>query len=154
MFSRLAPYDRWETFQSEARHLWDLYRSILKPAAVTRVAVRYINQINIPRSGVELKDYFRTGPEISPDLEQRLDACFMQIQIPQDDLNAKLSITQALVPPSAPETVSVLLDIDLFRTTDLPKTEEEIWLLLGKFRKRKNQAFEACIKNETRRLFF
>ena len=152
--SRLAPYDRWDTFQPEARRLWDLYRSTLLPTAVIRVAVRYINQINIPHSSVELKDYFRTGPEISPDLEQRVEACFMQVQIPQDDLKAKLSITQTLVPPSAPETASVLLDIDIFRTEDLPTTEEDIWSMLGKFRKRKNQAFEACITKKTRRLFY
>jgi uncharacterized protein (TIGR04255 family) len=153
-FSRLAPYDRWDSFQLEARRLWDLYRSSLLPTEITRVAVRYINQINIPHASIEWKDYFRTGPEISPNLEQRVEACFVQIQIPQDDLKAKLSITQTLVPPSTPETVSVLLDIDLFRTEALPSTEEDMWTLLGKFRTRKNQAFEACLTKETRKLFY
>lgn len=41
--SRLAPYERWESFRDEARRLWDVYRSVAKPIKVIRVAVRYIN---------------------------------------------------------------------------------------------------------------
>src|SRR5205809_5097721 len=41
-FSRLAPYDRWESFRDEGRRLWDIYRSVTRPEAITRIAVRYI----------------------------------------------------------------------------------------------------------------
>lgn len=67
-FSLLGPYDQWEPFCEEARALWNVYRSALKPSRVTQIAVRYINRLDIPFASVELKDYLRTVPEVSPDL--------------------------------------------------------------------------------------
>jgi uncharacterized protein (TIGR04255 family) len=67
-YSALAPYDEWEGFRPEAKHLWKLYRDICHPIRVTRVAVRYINRIDIPlknsdpRSSLQLEDYFKTYP--------------------------------------------------------------------------------------------
>ena len=71
-FNRLAPYVSWEEFSSDAKSLWEIYKEICKPTHVTRAAVRYINQINIPINRlIDLKDYLRTVPEVSPDLPQQ-----------------------------------------------------------------------------------
>jgi uncharacterized protein (TIGR04255 family) len=65
-YSFLPPYDRWESFRGEAKQLWDLYRDTYRPTLVTRVAVRYINRINVPlrsaerKDALRLEDYFRT----------------------------------------------------------------------------------------------
>lgn len=71
-FSRLAPYDKWETFRDEARRLWELYRAVANPKSVNRVAVRYINRLDLPIPLSDFKDYLRTVPEVSPDLPQGL----------------------------------------------------------------------------------
>ena len=42
-FSRLKPYDKWESLRDEARELWQHYVQIASPETVTRVALRYIN---------------------------------------------------------------------------------------------------------------
>ena len=47
-FSRLRPYTRWEEVYSEAQKLWEIYRLATKPVSVTRLALRYINSIEIP----------------------------------------------------------------------------------------------------------
>ena len=44
-FSRLEPYEDFERLRDEARRLWNIYRDVVRPRRVTRVAVRYINQI-------------------------------------------------------------------------------------------------------------
>src|SRR5207253_4384748 len=79
-FSRLAPYNGWESFCSEARRLWNIYREVTQPQAVTRAAVRYINRLDLPLPIRDLKDYLRTVPEVSPDLPQGLSGYFMQLQ--------------------------------------------------------------------------
>jgi uncharacterized protein (TIGR04255 family) len=152
-FSRLAPYDRWETFREEAHRLWKLYRSVAKPVNITRVAVRYINRLDLPLPMEDLKAYLRTVPEVSPDLPQGLDSYLMQLAIPQEDINASLLLNEALLPPSDPSTASVLLDIDLFRELAAPIEDEELWRLLDQFRDRKNKVFEDCITERTRELF-
>src|SRR5215204_6392546 len=144
-FSRLAPYGRWETFREEAHRLWKLYRAVADPMAVTRVAIRYINQLNLPLPMDDFKDYLRTVPEVSPELPQGLSDYLMRLVIPQEDIGAVLLLNQALLPSPDASTASILLDIDLFRELEASIGEEELWTLLDQFRARKNQVFEACI---------
>lgn len=153
-FNQQAPYESWEKFSSEAKSFWRLYKDICKPVHVTRVATRYINQLNIPVDGVvELKDYLSTVPEVSPVLSQKtLQSFFMQLQIPQQDLGCMLVINEALAPPVSPDVVTIILDFDLFRQQSWDSNDEEIWYLLEKLRQRKNEVFEASITDKTREL--
>jgi uncharacterized protein (TIGR04255 family) len=124
----------------------------LEPLAVLRLAVRYINRLDIPAQKIEIKDYFRTMPEVSPDLPQLLVGFFMQLRIPHEDLSCEMLLNQAIVPPPRADTVSVVLDVDLFRTADVPSDEDAIWDYFEKLHVRKNAVFEACITERTREL--
>lgn len=151
-FSRLRPYGSWPELRDEARRLWDIYRGVVNPRKITRVAVRYINQIDIPFSPIEYKDYFRTTPEVSPDLPQALSAFFMQLQFPQIDFGGLLILTQTPVSPPNPATTSVILDLDVYKQTEMV-SDTDAWGLLETLRNRKNEFFEGCITERTRALF-
>ncbi len=151
-FSRLAPYETWDSFRDEARRLWELYRPIAKPKNITRLALRYINKLDLPLPLGDFKDYLRTVPEISPDMTQGLSGYFMQLQLPQADLDALLVLNQTLIPPPEPSIVSVVLDFDLFCKDNVPNEDQDIWKRFEVLRKRKNKVFEACITDKTRRL--
>lgn len=154
-FSQLAPYDTWMTLQSEAHRLWEIYRSIAKPKCIKRVSVRYVNRLDLPVSSsgdLDFKDYLKTVPEISPDLNQGLSNYFMQLHIPQEDLQANLILNEAIFPQERHDVVSVLLDLDLSRLIELSSDGDEVWKLLEKFRRRKNKIFEACITDKTREI--
>jgi uncharacterized protein (TIGR04255 family) len=84
-FSRLAPYDCWESFRDEGRRLWEIYRTVAQPEVVTRIGVRYINRLDLPLQNLDFKHYLRTVPEVSPDLPQGLSGYFMQLRIPLED---------------------------------------------------------------------
>jgi uncharacterized protein (TIGR04255 family) len=152
-FSRLPPYERWEPFRDEARTKWDSFRQTIKPRKVSRVAVRYINRIEIPEPVVDLKRYFRTSPEISPELPQEMSGFFMQVRIPQSDMDAIAVINQTLTNELDQGGVSVILDIDLFRMISDEISEPVLWEFFETLHARKNRIFEACITNETRSLF-
>jgi len=49
--------------------------------------------------------------------------------------------------------VTILLDIDVFRTAELPVDDEEIWKVMEQLREEKNQVFEASITPRARELF-
>ena len=151
-FNRLAPYSTWEDFSGEARRLWEIYKDVCRPTSVIRAAVRFINRLDLPGPALDLKDYLRTVPEVSPDLPQGLSAFFMQLQIPQEDLNCMLVINEAFAPPISPELVSVILDFDLFREQIWQRDDEEIWRFLEELRHRKNQVFNASITEKTKEL--
>lgn len=151
-FSRLAPYETWESFRDEGRRLWTLYRERVSPAEVRRLAVRYINRFDLPGTQIELKDYFRTTPEVSPDLHQLMSGFFMRVVIPQEELKGQLIINQTIVPPANPAVLSVVLDIDLFREIEVPNSEDEIWQFFEQLHDRKNNVFEACITERAREI--
>lgn len=151
-FNRLAPYDSWEELRNDARTMWEIYKDVCKPSSVTRVAVRYINRLDLPGPLVDFKQYLRTVPEVSNDLPQGLASYFMQLQIPQEDLDCMLIINEAFTPPTSPERVSVILDLDAFRERIWQTDDEGIWRFLEELRHRKNLAFEASITDSTRRL--
>src|SRR5207248_752209 len=132
------PYESWEKFRNDARHVWEIYKDICKPVDMTRVAIRFINRLDLPGSGVELKDYLRTVPEVAPDLPQGLSGFFMQLQIPQEDLNCMLIINETFVPSNHPNLVSVMLDFELFCNRIWRSDDEEVWHFLEKLRYRKN----------------
>lgn len=154
-FNRLAPYKSWEEFSNDAKHLWEMYKEIYKPTHVTRAAIRYINQINIPTKGSNnLKDYLRTVPEVSEDIPQNaLHSFFTQLQIPQEDLECMLIISETLVPQPDPTFITVTLDLDLFRQQTWESDDEDIWKFLEKLRYRKNEVFEASITQRTKEMF-
>ena len=153
-FNRLAPYNSWEEFSNDARNLWEIYKDICKPAFVTRAAVRYINRIDIPVEGpIKLQDYLKTAPDIASGLPQKnLSSFFMQLQIPQEDLNCMLVINETLALPPSPGFISVILDIDLFRQQAWQSDDEDIWGILTQLRERKNQVSRESITEKTEEL--
>lgn len=153
-FSRLAEYTSWSEVSAEARRLWEKYRSIASPTDVKRIALRYVNRLDIPLPLRDFATYLRTVPHLSSDLPQGLSSYFMQLQLPVPDLQGTCVINQTIIePPAKPNTVAVVLDIDLFRSTDVATDETSLWEQLEQLRHEKNRVFEACITDEARRLF-
>ena len=157
--SQLHPYGRWEDFRDEAKKIWAVYREAMDPVLVSRLAVRYINRIDIPTQGadsslrIDLEEYFRTVPAVSPDLPHELTGFFMQLRLNQENIGGYVLINQTIVPPPREQLLSVALDIDLIRESDVPSDEDKIWEFFEALHIRKNAIFEACITDKTRRLF-
>lgn len=145
--SRLAPYDCWNDLRDEARRLWDQYRGLTRPERILRIAVRYINRLDLP-TPADLKVYLRTSPEIAPDLPQYLGNWLMHLEIP--DGRRQLIINESVAPPAVPGTVAIFLDIDLFQTLDPPQDDVELWNTFEEFRVRKNEVFERSITEAVR----
>jgi len=98
-------------------------------------------------------DYLRTVLQVSPALPQGLAGYFMQLSIPLDDNKSDATVTETLIPPASPNVVSVILDIDVFRTDNLPSEETALWAMFSELRYAKNRVFEACITDKARDLF-
>lgn len=150
--SRLAPYESWEPFREEAKRLWQIYRSVAVPSRVTRIAVRYVNRLDLPLPLRDFRDYLSTAPEVASGLPQALSGFFMRLVIPQVDINGTLLLNEAIVDPAGSNVVSIVLDIDLFCTDDVPADEEGMWDFFEVLRRRKDEVFEACITDKTREL--
>ena len=154
-FSRFAPYVDWRQLLDEAKRLWGQFVTLLNPNAVVRVAVRYVNQINLPlkHGTLAFENYLKTFPGLGLEEDVVLEQFFVRLVMPQQDLGAKLILTEALLPQQG-ASIGVILDIDLFRENlAINPQSNEIWDILETFRERKNKYFEASITDATRELF-
>jgi uncharacterized protein (TIGR04255 family) len=150
-FSRLAPYTSWEDLKNEAQRLWIFYQESIAPLAVTRLAVRYINKLDLPLPIRDFRDYLRTYPEVSSDMPIGLEGYLMQLQMPCPEQQALVTLSQTLLPLSTPDFISIQLDIEV-TSSQIVSEDEDSWAILEKLRTIKNEMFEACITNRTREL--
>lgn len=152
-FSRLRPYTRWEQVYPEAVRLWEIYRDGTSPVALTRLAVRYINSIEIPLKAFDYDDYFTAAPKIPSELPQALQTFFTRIVVPFQERNAWAAI--ALAPSDIPDPVKtvIILDIDVFSQVNLAPGDSRIHEVFAALREIKNQIFFSSLTEKTKELF-
>lgn len=152
-FNRLKPYDKWETFRGEAKQLWQHYIGIASPQRITRLALRYINRIEIPLPIRDLRDYILTTPEIAPELPQSLENFFMRIVIRDPNSQAVAIMTLTIEQIKDAKVLPLIFDIDVFREAVFDSQNNEIWNTMEKLREYKNTIFFKSVTEKTKELF-
>jgi uncharacterized protein (TIGR04255 family) len=152
-FSRLRPYSRWDEVFAEARRLWGIYMTETKPLLVTRLAVRYINSIEIPSKTLDYDEYFTASPRIPPALPQGLLHFFTRLVIPFPDREAIAIITQTPLDRPDPLNTVIILDIDVSKETKLSPEDSTISDVLSILREIKNEIFFSSVTEKTKELF-
>ena len=153
-YSHLPPYTEWGRFRREAELLWSEFVKICKPQIVTRCAVRYINKIVMPMPKFDAQRFFNIYPTVPVGIPQDIAGLFMQLQMPQTDLDDKSAavINIAFDSSTSVEAPTIILDFDIFKIEEIEPMSGDVWKTLERFRTRKNELFEACITEETREL--
>ena len=144
----LSPYSNWNEFFNEAVELWNIYVSILKPTKVNRIALKYINKIDIPLPINNFQDYVTNMPPIPKSLPQMYNHFFMQIQVPCEDSRYSAVITETMETPTN-KIIPFILDIDVFKNVENDFEINDFNYL----RDVKNIIFEDFITDNTRKLF-
>jgi uncharacterized protein (TIGR04255 family) len=153
-FSRIKPYTNWEEMFDEAIELWGMYRRIAQPEAVTRLAVRYINHINIPLPVDDLSKYFTASPKIPDNIQGIISGFLSKVVVYDLEMDVATNIVQALDKSAKPDKhITVVLDIDSFKTGNFNVNNGEMWEIFANLRNIKNQVFFNSITDETARLF-
>lgn len=153
-FNKLKPYDKWEALRDEAQKLWAHYIEIANPEQVTRVALRYINRIEIPLPLKDLKDYILTVPEIAAGFPQGLRNFFMRLEIPILSIDSLAIVTLTMEPPAETKTLPLIFDIDvIYNSTALDPSSSHVWSKLEDLHNLKNDIFFKSITEKTERLF-
>jgi len=154
-FSHLYPYTSWEKLSVEAKNLWNVYKEIVNPSGVSRIAVRYINNLQIPLPISDFGDFFTSPPLVPAGLPQSL-ASFLQRYLIVDSNDGKVAaVTQALEDSRLdPSKVSFLFDIDAFRVFEnLEPDTEKIWEVLNSLREFKNDIFFKYLTEKTIQIY-
>jgi uncharacterized protein (TIGR04255 family) len=143
-YSSLKDYPGWEVLKEEAREAWRGFFAVTGPVNVSRLAVRYVNAINIPQ-GADYDEYLTTGPRV-PKLVPSIVASFVQrIVVPIEQDSANAIITQTLEQSGAAPAAPAVLDIDVFTNLSIEGTSPNIWSGLEKLRNIANRIFFSSV---------
>lgn len=136
-YSRLAPYQDWDSFQAEAMRCWGIYSRIGKPSNVERIGVRFINRIPMPSS--DLADQYFQDLANAPVALRRKSFFYRDIL----DGPGGTPYTVALVRTvqSKGDDTSILLDVDVLHQEPLAPNPSKIRRHLEAMREIKNLVF-------------
>lgn len=142
-FSVLKNYTSWEPFRAATHELWRQFLEIAGAVAVSRLAVRYINAIDVPM-GADFDDYLTTAPRLPQVVPQFYSSFLQRIVVPFVEVQGHAIITQALEQPTE-SAISTIIDIDVASNCSIAGAAPEIWERLLNLRNIKNRIFFAFI---------
>jgi uncharacterized protein (TIGR04255 family) len=152
-YNWLRPYQTWEDLRDTAQGLWRAYQEVTKPVSVTRVALRYINNVEIPLPFKDFREYLATPPNIPAELPQKVTRFLSRVSIVQETSAFSAIITQAFEGiVGGAKNVTVILDIDTSKRADFAN-DEEIRQALEGLHIFKNDIFFNSLTEEAVRLF-
>jgi uncharacterized protein (TIGR04255 family) len=146
--SKLAPYERWESFRDRARGIWFSYVDVSKPRALTRAAVRFINRIPVPGPIDDFRDFVTVYPSTPWELTSPPAGMFLQLRRVLED-GTSLVINEAVV-TSDPVEVAIVLDFDVFSEGERDFDAEAIWNHIEQLHVLADEAFESSITDRVR----
>lgn len=154
-FGRLAPYEGWDEFSTNAKENWTKARRFFGYREIHRLAIRYINRIDIPtESGVPLEEseYLNVNLNVPVSTVNFIYnyKCEFTFKLPNDAL---CTVRSGVVPSPVVNHMSLLLDMDLYKFSNLPKNDDGIWDFFEELRVHKNALFEDFITDKARDLF-
>lgn len=150
--NRLKPYTSWGQISAEALRLWAVYVDLTKPQTVTRVALRYINHLNLPGPVADLHAYIIEGPRL-PGATQGVITGFrsqLTLEYPEGQMKANvLRVLETSIETAGP---SLLFDIDVYRTGPIDPRADTLEAALLGLRDYKNSIFfegltEQCVRD-------
>lgn len=155
--SKMAPYTSWCDFKNLAYELWNLYLNKLVKVEYTRLAVRYINEIDLPleESGsVEIEDYLTNELKTPKGMPEDVCNFFSRVEVPYPDTGVKAVIVQAFKGHNnESRSISVILDFDIYSAYLEGMNNESIWPYLEELRNIKNIAFRGSLTDKTMETF-
>jgi len=150
----LKPYSGWEDFRSRIEQAIRAYQNAAAPIGVTRIAVRYINRVQVEAAGANVADYLIAAPRLPDELPADLRGFISRLESVYADQPTQLAITIAPVEPSSPAACAWLLDIDVSHEwASEPLPLPSVMVRLDDLKQRQREAFESLITDRSREVF-
>ena len=152
--SNLKVYMGGDQFIDKAMTLWELLVERAKPEIVSRVALRYINRLEIPlKQGDEFTRYLTSAPDLPAGAPQQVSQFLSRIVGQDEQRQATAVVIQQLQGQQPGRSIAVTVDVDVFRTGDFPVDSTALRAVLGSLRMLKNETFFSLLTDETVSLY-
>ena len=133
--------------------LWEFLVARAKPGSVSRVALRYINRLELPLSqGDKFTRYLTSPPELPEGAPQLISEFISRIVGHDERRQATAVVIQKLTKEQAGRPV-ITIDVDVFRNGDFSVDSSALRAILDPLRMLKNETFFSLLTDETIRLY-
>ena len=146
--NRLRPYTSWRALRPQALALWNLYRNTAQQPPCTRIALRYINQIDVVLPDADLSDYFTLLPGV-PRTPGVITEFFSRVVLTDPRTGLAAALTQSSQPSPNPNVGTIWLDIDAYRAAPGGIPDLDIERTLDALHTFKNDLFFGSITEAT-----
>jgi uncharacterized protein (TIGR04255 family) len=139
--NRLKPYTSWEQMSLEALRLWAIYQDLTKPQSVTRLALRYINHLNLPGPVADLAQYIVEAPRLPGTIPGIITTFRAHLTLEYPEGQMKANVLRGLELSIETTGPSFLFDIDVYRMGPIERSEDVLRDALLGLRDYKNRIF-------------
>lgn len=145
LFSRLAPYEGWDSFSQAAAPFWQAFLDLAAPTAVERLGVRFISQVSL-KDAEQVSDYVDQVPAPLEKIGLAAEAFLHQDSFGLPGIPFRLNLVRT-IQPSEPPLIqkSLIVDIDVSTTEMTPL--ESVESRLQEMRFIKNEVFFSFMKD-------
>ena len=151
--NKLKPYSGYEKFIADAERVLKNYIDLTSPKLINRIAMRYINQIIIPETNIELSDYFRFMPQIPDEVTQGINNVLLQIQFALRNSHHQIMTSLRSDISSIEEQTVFFLDIYDMLPINNEAGMSVILKTLNEGHENIERVFEGFITDKARKLF-
>lgn len=150
-FSRLKPYQSWDEHFPEVIKNWNIYSENVVPIRIKRIAIRFINVIEIPRDS-SLQEYFINTPKL-PSVTFPLNNFFNRIEFLIPEKNVNVVVTQTFGKSLDPTKKSIILDVEAAQEINSKISDNSMMDVFQVLRNVKNDVFKKSLTEKTTELF-
>jgi uncharacterized protein (TIGR04255 family) len=152
-YNRLKPYPGWDAFFPQALDLWRLYVATTAPEAVTRMAVRYINHLELPALPDDLSRFLTAPPTLPEAIPGRITGFRNRVSVHDTQAGLSAHLTQACDPNPEPGALTVTLDVDAYKPLTSEIGDNELVAMFGALHDFKNALFFGSITEATAEMY-
>ena len=151
--NNLKKYIGGDRLIDEALTLWSRFSERLQPTPVMRIALRYINRLELPfRPGDGFDRFLTAAPPVPPEAPQSVSEFLSRVVTQEPTTEATVIITQQLT-HAEPNSPLVVIDVDTFKSGTLSTDPCELRKSREQLRLLKNRTFFSLLTEEAVKLY-
>jgi uncharacterized protein (TIGR04255 family) len=152
-FNNLRSYIGGDRLISEALRVWSRFADRMHVLTVTRIALRYINRLELPfHEGDDFGRYLTAAPGLPAGAPQKVSEFLARVVAHDESTTATVISTQRFKTPAS-GLPSVLIDVDAFQFGEFSTNPQDLRTILEPLRILKNQTFFSLLTDEAVKLF-
>ncbi|MEX0710744.1 MAG: TIGR04255 family protein [Pirellulales bacterium] len=151
--NQLPPYYGWERFAPRVIDCWQKYSSVWQPKRISRLALHYIDKIDIPDRQVRLENYFNLYPTIPQVVDKPMANLAMAFEVTGDQDGDVLVASFRQLASADPTMSSFLFQWDYVSGGEIESTPEAVGSWLAAAHTLMSTYFRATMTEECEKLF-